>query len=186
MNRLSSNSALTDNTNATKSRRPDTSVSNIDPTEFAMSSNGDGTGSARPRRAKGKYITLHYDDEIGCCDAIRLWFKDFPYSFFSVRRKRPGEKEHRLKWKTEIPFKFESFFWGFDNCLIEVCQLFHHHHDNKCRKIGGWIFYVLNNLVCFAANLQTLMVVTLFLCLFQYDAPALVFNHCIFFNVIVV
>jgi hypothetical protein len=65
-----------------------------------MSSNGDGAGStAMPKRKKGKYITLHYDDEIGCCDAIRLWFKDFPYSFFSVRRKRPGEKIHRLKCK---------------------------------------------------------------------------------------
>ena len=56
-------------------------------------------GQIMPRRAKGAYITLHYDDEIGCCEAVRMWFKDFPYSFFSTRRKRPGEKEHRLKCK---------------------------------------------------------------------------------------
>ena len=72
-------------------RNNDGTASAFDGTDFALSSNGETHFSAAmPRRAKGKYITLHYDDEIGCCDAVKLWFKDFPYSFFSVRRKRPG------------------------------------------------------------------------------------------------
>jgi hypothetical protein len=58
--------------------------------------------------------------------------------------------------------------------------------NNPTRRAIGWIFYVLNNIICFVYNLQTQMVVTLALSIWQIDAPALVFNNAILFNVLVV
>jgi hypothetical protein len=72
-----------------------TDVVSMAPSGYTMNTQGYRV----PRRAKGAYITMYYDDETSFCLKFKLFMKDFPYSLFSVRRKRPGEKEHPLKCK---------------------------------------------------------------------------------------
>ena len=48
------------------------------------------------------------------------------------------------------------------------------------------MFLVLGKLLTVLFNLQVVMVFTLTLVLFQYDGPALIINHTVFLNVVIV
>jgi len=78
---------------------------------------------------------------------IKVFFKDFPYTLFSVKRKsltQDPSKPRQLAYTCEVPGKFEHKFWEFDTLMIERAQYYHIHQQTKCRKAVGYIFYFLS------------------------------------------
>jgi len=98
-------------------------------------------------------------DQRPCLAACQHYFTDYPYSFFSIRRRPPNMPKHekrKLKCKAgldegidtkELHHSFDYRFWDFDIALIDKAQFFHVMRQQKCKKAVGYVLAGLSQLV---------------------------------------
>ena len=110
---------------------------------------------------------------------------NFPYSFFSLRRRPPGQSKHekrKLAFTKELPHSFDYRFWDFDMFWIDIAQYFHYYRSAPLKKHLGLIIALLSYLISYAAAIEVQALLLLFLTFHGYDSLARVLTHFLLLN----
>ena len=86
------------------------------------------------------YITVRPGPNDSQC---RLFFREFPYSLLSIRRKEKdslGNVKSDLKYVRELDQDFEAKYWDVDNRVIACVQRFYVNKRGMANKLIGGLF----------------------------------------------
>ena len=130
-------------------------------------------------------LLIYYYCKIKVMDCI----KQYPYSYLNIKRKQPGQskdEQRTLKYTYKLPHKFDSFFWDFDDKILQnFAQYFHPLRAQQKRKFPGYLLSLFAYLFSYASGMELQIVFMLALSLNSHDSLSKWIAHVLLMNCLI-